>query len=745
MGTEPSSEETRESRPRRGVAMFVVLGAIVVVTMLGAVGLVMAGKDQDLSGDLADIKSRDQVALAGLQLALNRLSSDPANLVTQLNAFIQDGRSTQRSTLEWLDFTSATLAVKKSEPDWFSLNPSVTEDQSAVKVRILGIAQGDTSASLTMDSAAVFVALQCQARGRHGDVRAVQGVYRIHGVALATQVTVYPVVIPKYAFYVGGSLVNSNLAVNVTGDVYVGGAGGTWINSNIMNITGDFKWNGDLKINAPLLVTGNAYVGGAIMGQGFFQVNGNLGIGNGFLGMNQPIAVGKSLWVGGASGGGAWNAGTNLIVQDDMVLWPSGNIPFTSMVQSLRGSIWLMSGLSIPSGANFVIKAPQGSIYVTDSSTLVPFNFNVSSTSVPSPVNPAPIFAGADFVSIAPSRTSSVPPLKFNSTPVIARRDAYIASDFQNPNISVTGSGYFPNYTGGTTGITRGSAGSSGLHAPYRAAPTLSDLGLASLSKTTVADNLMDHLFVDATHSPDVLSHMQELRAMAWAAGVVPNQNTTMSIPFSPATLNQLYAYMDRSKLTFRGYMILNLNSTTGNIDFLDPAGTGFQGKALFVVDSRWDVNGNAATGTGWPHSNSEDNVQVIDVRGQNGGVLQTWGWSNGNFAGLFYWENPPCDANGYQLQLPQSGTWYGSYMFGSNSSCSHPPALQPNQSSIRLVKSTAVFISIALGLPGVLQASTNPDGSSSSVISTYSANTTTPLLRLSTGTPYFEAKGIYR
>jgi Tfp pilus assembly protein PilX len=97
MDTEPS-----RFAGRRGVAMFVVLGTIIVVTLLGFVGLTLAGKDQSQSGDFADLKSTDQVGMAGLQLAINRLTANPANMVTQLNAFITDSRAHSSSIRSWL-------------------------------------------------------------------------------------------------------------------------------------------------------------------------------------------------------------------------------------------------------------------------------------------------------------------------------------------------------------------------------------------------------------------------------------------------------------------------------------------------------------------------------------------------------------------------------------------------------------------------------------------------------------------
>ena len=711
--------------------MFVVLGTIIVVTLLGFVGLTLAGKDQSQSGDFADLKSTDQVGMAGLQLAINRLTANPANMVTQLNAFITDSRAHSSSIRSWLNLTGANVAVATANPGWDPLS-TTAGDLSAVEVQILAVASGpDTAAVPSQDSEAIYIALQCSARGRHGDLRTVQGTYLIHGVSLAFTQVASTVVIPAYAFYVGGSLTNSNLQASITGGVYVGGTGSSYINSNPMAIHGTFKWNGDLKVNASLSVDSSAFIAGGLYVNSTaspLTVGGNLGVTNGFQTINGPISVTGNMWVGGTGTNTTWNSGANLTVGGNLVLWPSGNFSMGGGTNlKVGGNAWLMSGLTKSYNAGDSVRT-LGNLYLTDSSTTVGFAFSQQ--------NSGGFYVKQNLV----SNTKVAQTLTFNNAPGRVSDSMYISNngtlslnsvltvDLSNhayfSHLSTSGSG---KVTVQGTNYTNGQSYTTGSHANYVKAPIADSLGLnAAIQKTDTANNAMDSVVLTST----VAAHMITLTSTLLSqAGV--GANTT----FSPSTMSRLFRYLDSTGQTYDGYMILDLTSATTITTFSDSAAGGFVGKAMYVVDASYNINGN------WPHSQDSTDIQILDIRGTSG-ALESWGWKYGNFSGIFYWQDPAC--GGHTLQLPSSGTWTGAFLMGMNPTCA--VTMQPNSSSISLVLSQYVFTDIGKNLPNVIKAGVHStNGTTNSSTAAVMTTTTSPFLRQVTDKPFFETVGVYR
>jgi|GEM_PF-2304910 len=727
--------ETSRFGGRRGVAMFVVLGTIIVVSLLGFVGLSLAGKDQSASGDFADLQSTDQVGLAGLQLAVNRLTANPANMVTQINAFISDTKSHSSTLRSWLNLKGTNVQAVSTNPGWDSLS-STAGDQSAVEVQILAVALGpDTATVPAQDSEAIYIALQCSARGRHGDLRTVQGTYLVHGVSLAFTQTIDTVVVPTYAFYVGGSLSSSNLQAAFTGTVYVGGTGGTYINSNTMTIHGNFKWNGDLKVNAPLSVDSNAYINGGLSTNGSapLTVGGNLGVAKGFQTMNSSVTVSGNMWVGDTGTNSNWNSGVNLIVGGNLVLWPSGNFTMgggTSL--KVGGNAWLMSGLNKSSYNVGDSVSTQGSMYITDLSAAA-FGFTQQNSS-------GVFYVKRNLV----SNTGSLRTLTFNNATGRITDSMYISN---NGTLSLTSAltvdssnhAYFYHLTtsgGGkltvkATNYTNGMSYTTGTHANYVTAPTAMALGLdTEFQKTAVNQNAMDSVVVTTAVSSHMITLTSSLMTAANAGSVM-----------TPASMSRLYTYLDSLGELYDGYMILDLTSSSSTIvsNGTDNSGTGFVGKAMFIVDASFSVNGN------WPHSQDSTDIQIIDIRGSSG-ALENWGWTYGNFSGIFYWQNPPC--GGHNLKLPSTGTWTGAFLMGTSvPACPpySPLSLTPNSSSIVLRTSTYVFSDIGKNLPGIIKAGVNADGTTNASKTTVATSITSPYLRQVTDKPFFEAVGVYR
>ncbi|MEK7394326.1 MAG: hypothetical protein AAB214_17340, partial [Fibrobacterota bacterium] len=234
---------------RHGMAMFIVLGAIVLVTLFGYVGITLAGRDQTLSGDLNDIKSRDEAAIASLQFGINRLLDNPTRLVGILNSFDSLGLANGgQPSSTWLVFGASTntVTLQKKEPAWFKLTSDAT-NQSALKLQILGVGAGDSTLPVNdmKDSIGVYISFRGMARGRHGDVKEVLGAYRIHGITLDYKQDTLYYTIPRHSFYIGGTYKSANMKLGTDGDVYIAGAGESFLNAGSgMVIKGDLKWNG---------------------------------------------------------------------------------------------------------------------------------------------------------------------------------------------------------------------------------------------------------------------------------------------------------------------------------------------------------------------------------------------------------------------------------------------------------------------------------------------------------------------
>jgi Tfp pilus assembly protein PilX len=722
--------ETLKRSPRQGIAMFVVLGAIVLVTLFGYVGITLAGRDQTLSGDLNDIKSRDEAAVSALQFGINRLLANPTHLVTLLNAYATSGRLNGGTpTATWLSFGSVSTTFQGSEPGWTLLSTDAT-NKSAIKLQVLGIGSGDSTLPVTdmKDSAGVYISFRGLARGRHGDIKEVIGAYRIHGISIDYRQDTLYYTIPRHSFYIGGIYKSANMAIGTDGDVYVAGADGSFLNSGSgLTIKGDLKWNSTLKVNSSdVVVEGNAYIDGSFYTNGgALIVNGNLGIAQGFDEINgRGLVVGRNLWVGGTGIGGNWNNTTGgVYVGGNFVFEPSDKK--TPHNLKVGGSAWFprASSFSIEdtfsvgshlffgnnaTNQNHTISSAAGNYFRIDSSL---------------------IFSGGGNLSI-PFGT--------------------VAETLQvNTNLSITGGtlnvsrvAQVDSLQGGTLTGTRAARGTA---MNWRIAPTLAQMGISdSLRSTSTADNPMDSVKVDALHSPTVLAAMQHLTTgLFQAAGVAAGESDKITA----FNLNKLYTYMQGQNTLLNGYMVLRVDSLSGiGSNFAENADSGFKGKMLIAIEKKFDVNGN------WPHSQGHDNIQVLMVR--NGGALRNFGWKYGNFSGLFYWENPCENIN---MEIP-TATMYGAILMGTTltspgygypTTCGTGAAqVTPNANPrLNIVRDQDVFLDIGKSLPGVLAPAKDGAGVPISIRGTTFAlkrngNTT---FRLVHNQPYFEPIGVFR
>lgn len=317
--------EIIRSRPRRGVAMFVVLGAILLVTLLGFAGLALSRADVNTAGSVLDIKSRDQAAWAGLNIALARMQANPVTTATQLSLFLQDvaNNVAASSRRDQFAFTATGFTLQAPSDTMYPIVDSATAvtDESAVRTRILSLDVGALDGLGLLRNNGIVVTLQSVGRGRNGQTVTVVGSYRMLGITLSQQVAPIAAATITNAMYLSGNLSNTNIGNNFQGDVYVGG--NVSLNAGAsQTVNGRFRVNGSFSSNAPLVVTQNSWIGGAISTNSGAPMHfrKNLGVGTGFLQMNANLTVDSSLNVYGDTTLGSWNSTATLRVGNQFFL-----------------------------------------------------------------------------------------------------------------------------------------------------------------------------------------------------------------------------------------------------------------------------------------------------------------------------------------------------------------------------------------------------------------------------------------
>ncbi len=710
---------------RRGVAMFIVLGAILLVTLFGAVALTLAQRDQTLSGDLNDIKSRDEAALSGLQMAINRLTADPEVLLSVLNSFVDQSYTKKgKPDSTWLSLdSSTTLRLLDKEPKWFALS-NLPGNQTATKVQLVAIQHADTTSVVELDSTQIYVTLRCLARGRRGDEKSVQATYRIHGITGENKNKLLYYTIPRHSFYLGGSLINSNMALGTEGDVYVGGANNnSFFNTGAnQTIDGNFQWNDNLSLNARTYFRSHAVIRGRLtMNAGAsIRVDSNLQIDGGFGANNSDshLVVRGNAFINGPNGPtattapGPWNAPSGIRVGGSLYLFHSNY------------QLGAQTPTSIVVGTDaWIVRSGQFTLNAIDS-----------------------FYIGRDLIYGDPITHAG-----YTTTGGILYKVGRSLIAGMNTSVTIPGGSIGDtlqvngtiNVTSGT--LTVGGAAlannktgtiSKSITVPgsmnWRPVPTPASFGIPpALSNTVPAANPMDSVKVDAYHSPSV------------EAALIPFPGDGISGP----RLNAIYDSLESAKKLLNGYMCLSVGS--GRTLTATASATRFRGKMIMVIEGSIMVNQN------WPASQTLNDIQVILVR--HGGNLGQFGWA-GTLAGIIYWENP-CGNNNLLI----NGTLNGAMLLGTSLATVTPPApnygytsaelcaptnratFEPNTGSLSIIRDITVFMDIGRNLPGVLAPAKDDAGNPLTVQGTIDAYYYTPRLRLVHDRPFFEPLGVFR
>lgn len=310
----------RSGRPQRsGVAMFVVLGAILLVTLLGFAGLAFSEYDARQSGSILDLKSRDEAAWAGIDLALARLQANPVATAQQLSAFLASVAANPTNPSGVVDrfvFTATgfSLAANNTTPQFYApvytgQSAANAGDSSAASVRLLSVDIG-TPVLGALTTSGIVVTLQSTGRGRKGDLQTVVASYRMLGISPQQNANAIVPASISNALYLSGDMSNTNIGNNIQGDVYV--SGNVSLNSPApQTVNGKFRVNGNFSSNAPLTVSGDSWIGGYIYTNSGAPMTfqGNLGVGSGIGVMNANLTVLKNFNLYG-SASGSWNTAT---------------------------------------------------------------------------------------------------------------------------------------------------------------------------------------------------------------------------------------------------------------------------------------------------------------------------------------------------------------------------------------------------------------------------------------------------
>ncbi|MCB9496920.1 MAG: hypothetical protein H6686_08570 [Fibrobacteria bacterium] len=285
--------------------MMIALGVILIVSALGVTSLTLASKDVGLSGSTLDVKTSEEAALGGLREVLGRMEAHPVGTVAQLQNFVND--TSTSNPRQWFIPSGDSMLLVANEPSDITLGGTT----NTWKARLLGINLG--GAQGTTSDRGVELSIVVDGKGRNGSRRRVVGTYRMRGLSVPTNVTA-PGTTDTYALYINGSMGSTTLAINITGDVYVGGSNHLRASTSI-TINGGLRTSGDYKTSAPVTVSGKSYIGGCLdpEASGTMTFGSDLGVGNGICNAAAPIFVNGNFNLYGTQMKG-WNAGNNLTV-----------------------------------------------------------------------------------------------------------------------------------------------------------------------------------------------------------------------------------------------------------------------------------------------------------------------------------------------------------------------------------------------------------------------------------------------
>jgi len=736
--------------------MLVVLSMVVLLTMLGYMGMEMAGRDTQVSGTYLDINSRDQAVKSALQLAIARLQADPARTAAQLQGFVADSAKPLGSTRQYLNLSQATCSLQVDDPGFHALGTD--GDLTGVKVQVVSVDLGsDISGSQEGDG--IRLVLRSTGRGRNGDNVSAITSYQVTGVDVPSIPNTAPPM--GFAMYLNGALSNTNFGNDVSGNVYVSGDVSTNSAASV-TVDGKLRVGGSFASNAPVIAKGNMVVGGDFSTNGSAPVTArqNLVIKGGFSTMNAPVDVTGNLEMGAPGTVNSWNGPATLNVGGQ--LWDRNSCREIGARMTIGGSAFFdnclkanpgattnsvgnlyvaRSGggnlLSIKSGTwniagdlaswntangmetqngsvvnvtgNLLLKGPlnhSGTLNVTGTTQFWGGISNIANAS------PTAIAVGGstflkgngqkgDFnggVSLGGALvTKGTLDANFSNGGSASGRWSFQAAagskSWSYENASAFSTGYNPRVSGSTATNSSAYKGIAG------AIPTPADAISAptpTASTAYAADPLSsEDLDLSVTRSWNQCPRVDTtVLKTVWSTltDAMVGAASANTNNWTASDLQKIYNTHKRSN----GWLVMRLTSSCSFSNMNPPGGT-FSGKAIWIVEKNVNVNGN------WPASASPSDIQMIYVRGS--GFLGAFG-SPGDFAGYIHYEN---SFTGQMLwgngTLPTTLTG-AMHLRGASTSLTGNGG-----NKLKLVGSQVVLDDIQKAFPGLLIASTTAYG----------------------------------
>lgn len=619
------------SSPKRGVAIFVVLAVIVVVTMLGFMGITMAKNDIVGAGDIIDARSRENAAYTGLSLAVARMEADTGNTRAELQKFLGD---TVAPRTWWVKLDPSgtkpfELFPGATAPDFYATRGD-SGTASAVQVRVVSMDVGNKT---EVPSDGIKITLESVGRGRSGDVLRTLASYRILGLDIPREKFNKNLGVPTHALYLGGDMKNATSNFDATGSVYV--SGNYTGNSGEYTVHGKLKIGGnmDLPSNNPQTVDSNVWIGGYlnINSGNKLRYKRNLGVGNGLCLVNDNITVDSSFNLYGTCPLPSmnWNDGYYIRVNGrqlwirDQMFSAYGNAQRMGPLFATNGNTFLSKGLHSTNGA-----APADSFrYV-----------RIGEGTGAGTCGTATSFMGRN--------------LRADSMYLHFECAMSISVDGAKPVMSIKKAGRIGKVVAGKINIEPGGQGwapawnlvpqPAGLGwrygAPDNVVPMKQPQGLVSLGM-----EVMDTVAAIEKNPPNEIklntsmaAKFQRVSRLRDSVGVTYWNMQEMA---TGRYINKMIKWATDNKKLYEGFLLLwidePINITYGTAD------DKIKGSVLFIVDKK--VN----CGFNWPPSYDANSIQIIYVNkpqtvgdtvlsGQGSFGSNEFGIQNGDFYGYF-------------------------------------------------------------------------------------------------------------
>lgn len=258
----------------RGVAVFVSLIILFIITIAGVSIIVVASKDKISSSNVSEIRTVAFAAKAALSAYENQCRLQPNVVRGILNKYTAD------TTYKWF---------------------LVSDSQSANSERKVSLGEEGFSYSAMIsayDKPNKIIQVTGNGYGRSNTIKSITAIYKLTGIDTLTVVSGKS----NYGLYCAGNGKNFDATMNIVGDVYIGQSFA--LNGNgIIYISGNFKTGRNTSLSSTiggaLTVDGSVYIGSVLSVKGPFISNNLVGATavEGKVAGNNTFKVGGDLWM----------------------------------------------------------------------------------------------------------------------------------------------------------------------------------------------------------------------------------------------------------------------------------------------------------------------------------------------------------------------------------------------------------------------------------------------------------------